>query len=234
MKNIYFIRHGSTDYNDNKTIQGQADRSEIGGKDLPLNEKGKKQIADLVDFLAQQNIDLDVVLSSPLLRAYQTGEAVAKLKNITIIKDDGLREMFFGPKYEGMTVEDFKKIEFTPPFVVPDAVDGSDIKIMSGAMLRDYHKSVEPRFDNVRHPGGESKIEVRARAMKAITDFVTAHPEYNNICIPSHNGLLRFVLQVIDNESAKTGVGHTEIVHLGYDEETSKFSLIERLVPNVG
>jgi phosphohistidine phosphatase len=65
---LYFLRHG------------RADRSEWAGNDFerPLTKKGKLLMAQTADTIAELNFGLDLILTSPLLRALQTAEIVAK------------------------------------------------------------------------------------------------------------------------------------------------------------
>ena len=67
---IYVIRHGQTDINKERKMQGR-----MG---LPLNEYGLKQAMGLKDEL--KNINFDFVFSSPQERAIQTAEIVTGLK----------------------------------------------------------------------------------------------------------------------------------------------------------
>jgi uncharacterized phosphatase len=63
---IYVIRHGQTDLNKERRMQGR--------KGLPLNKYGLEQANALSDKLS--NIDFDFVFSSPQERAVQTAEIV--------------------------------------------------------------------------------------------------------------------------------------------------------------
>jgi broad specificity phosphatase PhoE len=90
-KDIYVFRHGETDCNKDGVIQGQKN-------DNPLNETGRTQARRLAENM--KDIKIDAVVASPLLRAFETGEILAKSKNIPILKDDRLKEANFGI-YEG-------------------------------------------------------------------------------------------------------------------------------------
>ncbi|MBM7578203.1 histidine phosphatase family protein [Jeotgalibacillus terrae] len=67
---IYVIRHGQTDLNKERKMQGR-----MG---LPLNETGLEQADKLKDEL--KDINFDFVFSSPQERAVQTAEIVTGLK----------------------------------------------------------------------------------------------------------------------------------------------------------
>lgn len=74
---IYVIRHGETDLNKERKMQGR-----MG---LPLNENGIQQAKALRERL--QNIKFDFVFSSPQVRAVQTAEIVTGLN---AVNDDRL------------------------------------------------------------------------------------------------------------------------------------------------
>lgn len=67
---IYVIRHGETDLNKERKMQGR--------RGLPLNDNGVKQAEQLRDQL--ENISFDYVFSSPQERAIQTAEIITGKK----------------------------------------------------------------------------------------------------------------------------------------------------------
>ena len=83
---LYLVRHGETDWNARKLIQGH--------KDIPLNEKGRVQAKKLADEL--KGIDFDKIYSSDLKRASQTAEIIAQERNLKVITSSNLRERDFG------------------------------------------------------------------------------------------------------------------------------------------
>jgi phosphohistidine phosphatase len=85
---LYFLRHG------------RADRSAWMGLDFerPLTEDGKERMLREADFIAQLNIGPDHILTSPLVRAYQTAEIVAeRLNMLDLLTVDARLEPGFGP-----------------------------------------------------------------------------------------------------------------------------------------
>jgi len=86
---LYFVRHGETDWNVKKKIQGKTD--------VPLNATGKQQAKELADMLLDRKKEgtLQVVraYTSPQLRAAQTAQEAAIALDIPCIAADGLREM---------------------------------------------------------------------------------------------------------------------------------------------
>ncbi|MCR5723266.1 MAG: histidine phosphatase family protein [Lachnospiraceae bacterium] len=93
--NLYIVRHGETDWNTEKRIQGQTD--------IELNENGVR-LAELTSE-GLKDVEFDCIFSSPLKRAYKTAEIIRGERTTEIVRDDRLKEMFFG-KYEGTTKAD--------------------------------------------------------------------------------------------------------------------------------
>ena len=89
---LYFVRHGQTDWNKARKLQGQVD--------VPLNEFGEQLAIKTAKGL--KNITFDVCYTSPLLRARRTAELILEPQagKVPIIEDDRIREMSFGV-YEG-------------------------------------------------------------------------------------------------------------------------------------
>ncbi len=65
---IYVVRHGETNWNVEKKLQGRAD--------IPLNNKGKR-LAEVTGE-ALSDIHFDICFASPLIRTIQTAEALLK------------------------------------------------------------------------------------------------------------------------------------------------------------
>lgn len=89
---IYFIRHGQTDWNLSRLMQGQTD--------IPLNEEGRREAQKTAEAL--KGVKFDKVFCSPLSRALETCKAVIGDAPITI--DARLTERNFG-EYEGKSLQ---------------------------------------------------------------------------------------------------------------------------------
>lgn len=88
---LYIIRHGKTEWNAKRKLQGRTD--------IPLNDEGRLMAEKARD--EYKNIHFDVCYCSPLIRAKETAEILMEGRNIPIITDDRLVEMCFGV-YEGI------------------------------------------------------------------------------------------------------------------------------------
>ena len=95
---IYLIRHGQTDWNVAKKIQGSTD--------IPLNEMGKKQAGCLAR--GMENRPVTRVYTSRLKRAYETGLAIAESQKIKAEQIPGLEEVGYGV-WEGLTMEEIAR-----------------------------------------------------------------------------------------------------------------------------
>jgi broad specificity phosphatase PhoE len=110
MKEIYFIRHGETDWNKKKLGQGSRN-------DIPLNKEGEKQSKITGKYLnqyRQKDSKFDVILCSPLIRTKKTAEIIAKQINYkgNIIYFDELKERDHGLISIGKTNKELKKDDF--------------------------------------------------------------------------------------------------------------------------
>lgn len=88
---IYIIRHGETDWNVVKRLQGRSD--------IPLNEEGKRLARVTADALA--DVPFTRIYTSPLLRAKETAMIIKGDRDIPVIAEERIQEISFGV-YEGL------------------------------------------------------------------------------------------------------------------------------------
>jgi len=98
MTKLYIVRHGETEWNRDGKLQGW--------KDAPLTDKGKRQAEALRERLKE--IEFDAVYCSPLGRTLKTAEIVMDGKDVSLIKDERLKEINMG-EWEGTKGEEIKK-----------------------------------------------------------------------------------------------------------------------------
>lgn len=116
---IFFVRHGQTDWNIKRLMQGR--------DEIPLNEVGISQANEAAQLFKESSsnsgVHFDRVITSPLSRASVTGKAIADAIGCTDFStDDRIIERDFG-ELSG------KPYEFSAPYIVGDA---------------DYVKGLEP------------------------------------------------------------------------------------------
>ena len=75
---LYIMRHGKTDWNEKRKLQGRTD--------IPLNDAGRKMAEKAREEYA--DISFDVCYCSPLSRARETAEIFLRGRNIPIITDE--------------------------------------------------------------------------------------------------------------------------------------------------
>lgn len=90
------MRHGQTDLNVQKRLQGSSD--------IPLNERGRFQASETRKFLEEKGIKVTKIISSPLERAIETGYLATGIPMDDISTEDNLIEMSFGI-YEQQNME---------------------------------------------------------------------------------------------------------------------------------
>jgi 2,3-bisphosphoglycerate-dependent phosphoglycerate mutase len=87
MAHLCIARHGETDWNLQGVLQGWID--------VPINELGRNQAVEMATSIRASGID--VVCSSPLIRARETAEIISEHLGLPAPRcHDGLRERRFG------------------------------------------------------------------------------------------------------------------------------------------
>ncbi|HEA67594.1 MAG TPA: histidine phosphatase family protein [Desulfobacterales bacterium] len=95
MTKIHLIRHGQTEWNISRRVQGHSDSV--------LTDTGRKQAMDLGKKLS--HIKFDIAYSSSSIRAYETAELILNRTLKEIHKLDSLKEINLGV-WEGMRYSD--------------------------------------------------------------------------------------------------------------------------------
>ena len=201
---LYIMRHGKTDWNELKKLQGQTD--------IPLNEEGRGQATAAGREYA--GIHLDICYCSTLGRARetaalffearalagkQTGSAGTDGENIPIVYDDRLREMGFG-KYEGIE----------RCFDIPDCPVNVFFK--------------HPEEYDVPVEGGESMDELFARTEEFLKEKVyPALKEGKDILIIGHGAMNSSIICQVKNNSDRTrfwevGIPNCKMIQVSGDE----------------
>ena len=88
---FYFTRHGQTIWNVENKI--------CGATDIALTDLGHQQAIDLGSKIAQEDLGIDEILYSPLMRAADTAKHIFQMTGIPARMEPRLKEQNFG-KYE--------------------------------------------------------------------------------------------------------------------------------------
>ena len=89
---IYIVRHGTTVWNEKKITQGYFKNR--------LSKKGKEELENIALSIKEENID--VIFSSPLVRAVQSANIINKYHEVKVIKYEkliGIDQGVFAGRY---------------------------------------------------------------------------------------------------------------------------------------
>jgi len=162
IKKIIMVRHGETKWNTENRIQGQAN--------TPLTELGIKQAQQTGKALHKENIS--EIYSSDLGRAMQTAKVINKYLNLSIIKQEGLRERNYGV-LQGIS---FDELDDKFPVI---------------------RLNMNSRDPNYVIPGGESIFQFSQRVSTCINSII-ANSNASNLLLVVHGGVLeRFFHTVV-------------------------------------
>ncbi|MDQ7976531.1 histidine phosphatase family protein [Paraburkholderia sp. SARCC-3016] len=211
---ILFIRHGETDWNRIKRIQGHID--------IPLAASGIAQAQRLaVRFAreAKQGARLDAIYSSDLQRAQQTAQPFADVLGMSLILNEGLRERSFG------------------------AFQGHDSDEIA-ERFPDEFAQWQTRDPGFAPPEGESERVFYHRVLHALEPIVAAHPNGRIACVahggvldcvyrfangialdaPRDYPLLNTSINVVDFDGGKAKVvSWADVAHLDGPSEDDSF-----------
>lgn len=168
--NLYVIRHGQTEWNVFKKMQGSTD--------IPLNEKGIEQA--YITKKELKNIHIDKVFCSPLKRARKTAEIVSDEKDLKIIIADELAERCYG-EFEGTTKSSFDYNEFWSYNKNKKYAKAENVQIFFDRVYKFMDKLKEKYSDKniliVTHAGVIKAIECYANGMLADEEIGPFLPE---------------------------------------------------------
>ena len=161
---IYLVRHGETAWNKEGRVQGS--------EDIPLNEKGI-ELAEITSE-GMKDIPMDVIFSSPLIRARKTAEIMRRGRDISVIVDQRLQEMSFG-RYEGT--------------VIRAAVQDKTNALHNFIRHPGEYKAMD----------GEEFSQVSSRAQNFIDEvLMPAEKCWQNVMLASHGAFIRCFLRCIE------------------------------------
>jgi uncharacterized phosphatase len=98
MTKVCIVRHGQTDWNKERRLQGTTD--------IELNDTGEQQAREARDFLKEG--EWDAIITSPLKRARRTAEIINEGLNLPLLEMEEFAERHFGVS-EGMLIEESRK-----------------------------------------------------------------------------------------------------------------------------
>jgi alpha-ribazole phosphatase len=154
---LYLIRHGETSMNRSGVL--------LGSTDSDLNELGISQAVELAK--AFKNIELDIIVSSPLKRALKTAAHIAAEKDLDIKKDENLKEINFGI-WEGMKYKEI--IKLNPKEWEVKGENWLDFSPECGESFRNFYSRVSSEINTIldQYKGKRIAVISHDGVMKAI------------------------------------------------------------------
>ncbi|MDZ8117351.1 histidine phosphatase family protein [Pontiella agarivorans] len=193
---VYFIRHAQSEANLKDILASR--------RDFPLTEKGRAD-AQAIAAEFREIAELDRVVSSPLLRAQQTAEPIAKAFGLKVETDERIIEQELGV-FSGMT---YAQLDERP----------------------DYEHERSKRWNWVPAGGGES-YEMIAERLEPFFRSLEKKPE-ERVLFVTHAVTMRLIkahleqtLPQYPNPIAKNGeIWKTEFTGLGKKHEVESIFL---------
>lgn len=154
MAKLVLARHGETLWNVDKVFRGRAD--------VDLDEVGIKQAELMGKYLTSW--ELEAIYCSPLRRALDTANIVARYQKVAVWIAEGLIDFDYG-QWQSLPEQVVKRL-------YPD-------------LLNEWHS--DPH--KVRMPGGESLEDVRRRAVEVVNDILSRHQ--GSVLFVSHRVVIK-------------------------------------------
>ncbi|MFD4668574.1 histidine phosphatase family protein [Lentzea sp. NPDC058450] len=152
--NLYLVRHGETDWNRERRLQGRID--------VPMNKSGKQQAKTTALLLSVRQVD--AVVSSPLRRAAKTGEIIARYLDLPKPRRHPLLvEQSYGSA-EGLTTREIA--DRFPGGELPDAEPAADVLARATTALTEIA---------TEHSGRSVVVTTHAALIQTVIAHIAPH-----------------------------------------------------------
>uniref|UniRef100_A0A7S4EM38 Phosphoglycerate mutase (2,3-diphosphoglycerate-dependent) n=1 Tax=Pseudo-nitzschia australis TaxID=44445 RepID=A0A7S4EM38_9STRA len=180
---IYFCRHGQTENNRLRIVQGAR-------VDPPVNINGKAQATNLGLALARADPKPELFFSSSLLRAKMTANIAANANNDTLEATSSSNRLI------ARQLPVLSEIDFGA------FADGQPISVVQEKMTKTYIRWSMGDVDYRPEGDGDSGREVLIRAVEAIETLVNEAKAADVPCVAavSHSAYLRVIVGMVLNE----------------------------------
>lgn len=179
MTELYLVRHGETDWNAARRIQGRTD--------IPLNDAGRAQASRAAELLARRR--WDAVYASPLSRAHETARIIADYLGLGEVTDvEAFVERDYG-QAEGMSFEQLEEL-------YPEGVHAPGQETREEVAARVVPALLELA---ARRPGERLIVVSHGGAIRSVLQTAepgTRHPRITNASVHSfrvEDGELRLI-----------------------------------------
>ncbi|MCL2523006.1 MAG: histidine phosphatase family protein [Betaproteobacteria bacterium] len=162
---LCLLRHGETEWNVARRIQGQVD--------VDLSAVGWRQAEAAGRWLADAGIT--ALYSSDLRRAWRTAEAIGRALNLVPRAEPALRERRYGV-FEGLTQEEAKRD--LPAVYAAFAGRDPDYDFVSGESLKTLFARVTEAVRRIaaEHPGERVALVTHGGVLDIVNRFVRGNP----------------------------------------------------------
>jgi broad specificity phosphatase PhoE len=158
---LILVRHGATDWNQQRRIQGLSN--------MGLNETGRGQAEALAQAL--KDVKVDAIYTSPLRRAQETARAIARFHKAEVVTVDGLTELDVG-EVDGLTYEEMRLRH--SEFFTKWMADFTSVRLPGGGTvpeLRDRCCAAIQDIVKKQQPGTGGKCDEGEKVVVAVTHF---------------------------------------------------------------
>jgi probable phosphoglycerate mutase len=194
---LYFFRHGETDWNVEGRIQGHVD--------VPLNDKGRGQARSLVPIL--KKLGIQALLSSDLCRASETAELIAKPLGLPVHVSEGLREVHFG-RIQGLNRE-----EIATQFGFTFARDVMARTLSDAELVQYGTETSEKVINRVTH----AFIDLLAKHGQG---------QYQKLAVVTHGGVIRrLIIQATKDDPFYSAIPNGTLYPMTFSSTEKKFQL---------
>lgn len=183
-KNFYIFRHGESTYNVAGRVQGHSDDSLLTGK-------GRQQAIQTAKLLKDKGIE--IIISSPLKRAKETGKIISETIKTPIILDHHFIEVNVGV-IEGMLYD--------------------EVLQKYGELYKKWRSS-DKNSIGIHFENGETKQQVCKRVFEGLNYYAKESP-YHNIGISAHGIILIQSLLALGIE--QNDIPNGAVIHLIYKD----------------
>lgn len=133
------VRHGETDWNVERRLQGHAD--------IDLNMRGFAQAEQMARALQKINLQFDVLYTSDLQRAAKTAKEIEQLFNASALVSSALRERHLGA-LQGLTMDEAPKTE---PELWRSHLDRNlNEELRGGESIAQFSSRIKEALDQIR------------------------------------------------------------------------------------
>lgn len=158
---LYIMRHGKTDWNERRKLQGITD--------IPLNDSGRQMAKEAAE--EYKDVHFDICFCSPLVRAKETAKILLEGRDVPIVFDDRLKEMGFGT-FEG--VENCFDIPDSPIKVFFFHPEDYNVPVEGGESLDLVFERVKDFLDETALPLVEAGKDVLIVAHGALNSCIVS------------------------------------------------------------